>query len=168
MTRSNIAARLAGCVLALSFATSGLAAARGGHVGAISISHPWSRPAPPGAITGAGYVTITNTGAVADRLLGGASPAADKVEVHEMSMTGGVMRMRPVAGGLAIEPGKTVTLEPGGYHLMLIGLKRPLKVGESVAVALRFQKAGVVRAAFMVESPVASMAGHDMQHGETH
>ena len=81
-------------------------------VGALKIGHPWARPTPTGAIAGAGYLTVTNTGKAPDRLLGGSTPVSDKLEVHEMSMTGGVMRMRPVEGGLTIAPGQSASTIP--------------------------------------------------------
>lgn len=131
----------------------------------LEISHPWSRATPPGATTGAGYLAITNPGKTPDRLVGGSTPVAAKLEIHEMSMTGGVMRMRPVAGGLVIGAGQTVTLKPGGYHLMLIGLKRPLKAGEQVPVTLTFERAGPVKTALDVQATGAAPAApshHDM------
>jgi periplasmic copper chaperone A len=110
----------------------------------ISVEKPFSRATPGGAKVGAGYMTITNKATVADRLVSAASPAAGKVQIHEMSMDGGVMKMREVGGGLPIEPGKTVALAPGGNHLMLMDLKAPLKTGDKVPVTLTFEKAGKV------------------------
>src|SRR5262249_19550538 len=79
-------------------------------VGSLDIAGPWSRATPKGASVGAGYLTIKNTGTTADRLVGGSSDAAAAFEVHEMSMNNGVMKMRPVKGGLEIKPGETVEL----------------------------------------------------------
>jgi len=110
----------------------------------ISIEKPFSRATPAGSKVGAGYMTIINKGTAADRLVSASSPAAGKVEIHEMSMQGNVMKMRGVAGGLPIESGKTISLAPGGYHLMLMGLKTPLKQGDKVPVTLIFEKAGKV------------------------
>jgi copper(I)-binding protein len=132
------------------------AAAHSYQIGALKIGHPWSRPNPPGAPTAAGYLTVTNTGAVPDRLLGGSSPEANAIEVHEMSMTGGIMRMRPVAGGLVIPPGQTVKLEPGGYHLMIIGPKQAFKVGDHIPATLRFEHAGSLKVEFYVEAASAA------------
>ena len=133
--------------------------AASGSATTLALSQAWSRATPPAATTGAGYLTITNTGKGADRLVGGATPVADKLEIHEMSMTGGVMRMRPVKGGLAIGPGQSVTLKPGGYHLMLIGLKRPLKAGERLPVTLTFERAGAVKTELEVRGPGGQPAG---------
>ena len=108
------------------------------------------RVPPPGAPTAAGYATITNTSDKPDRLMGGSTPAAAGLEVHEMSMTGMVMRMRPVMGGLAIGAHQTVKLGEGGYHLMLIAPKRSLKAGERVSAILRFKTAGAIPVTFTV------------------
>src|SRR5207249_10058198 len=81
-------------------------------LGSLEIDHPWSRATPKGAKTGAGYVSIKNTGSTADRLVGGSFADAGKVEVHQMTMDQGVMKMRPVAGGVEIKPGERVELKP--------------------------------------------------------
>jgi len=93
----------------------------------IVIDNAWSRATPKGASVGAGYFTVTNKGSVPDRLIGVTSAVADHAEVHEMAMKDGVMTMRPLAGGLEIKPGQTVQLKPGGNHVMMFGLKQPLK-----------------------------------------
>src|SRR5579871_5973161 len=112
--------------------------------GHLVITQAWSRATPGGAKVGGGYLTITNEGATPDRLIGGSSEIAAKVQVHEMSMNNGVMTMRPVEQGLVIEPGKTVKLSPGGFHLMLLDLKGPLKQGDKLPITLEFEKAGKV------------------------
>lgn len=119
--------------------------------GDLVITQAWSRATPGGAKTGGGYLTIENKGSAPDRLIGGSADVAGKIEVHEMTMKNGVMTMRPLEGGLAIEPGKTVKLAPGGYHLMLEDLKGPLKKGEKVPLTLEFEKAGKVTVSFDVE-----------------
>jgi copper(I)-binding protein len=139
------------CVVALSLvATSALA--HGYTLGALRIDHPWSRPTPPGAPTPAGYLTVTNTGATPDRFLDGSTPDAAKIEIHSMSMAGGIMRMRPVADGLALPPRQTIKLEPGSFHLMIIGPKHALKIGEHIPATLRFQHAGEVKVEFYVQA----------------
>src|SRR5579872_6293206 len=120
-------------------------------VGNLVITQAWSRATPGGAKVGGGYLTITNQGPTPDRLIGGSSEVAAKVQVHEMSMNNGVMTMRPVEQGLVIEPGKTVKLSPGGFHLMLLDLKGPLKQGEKVPVTLEFERAGKISLMFDVE-----------------
>ena len=120
--------------------------------GDLVITQAWSRATPGGAKTGGGYLTVENKGTAPDRLLGGSSDIAGSVQVHEMSMNNGVMTMRPLEKGLAIEPGKTVKLAPGGYHLMLMNLKQPLKQGDKLPITLEFEKAGKVTVSFDIES----------------
>jgi copper(I)-binding protein len=112
--------------------------------GDLVITQAWSRATPSGAKIAGAYVTIENKGAAPDRLIGGAGDVAGRVEIHEMAMDGGVMKMRPLDNGLTIEPGKTVKLAPGGYHLMLFDLKSQLKQGDKIPVTLNFEKAGKV------------------------
>ncbi len=119
--------------------------------GDLVITQAWSRATPGGAKIGGGYLTIENKGAAPDRLIGGSADIAGKVEVHEMAMNNGVMTMRPLEKGLAIEPGKTVKLAPGGYHLMMFDLKGPLKQGDKLPVTLEFEKAGKVTVSLDVQ-----------------
>jgi periplasmic copper chaperone A len=113
--------------------------------GDLVISQAWSRATPNGAKIGGGYLTIENKGSAPDRLIGCSSDLAGTVQVHEMTVINGVMKMRPLDGGLTIDPGKTVKLAPGGYHLMLMELKGPLKQGDKLPVMLEFEKAGKVQ-----------------------
>ncbi|WP_445501259.1 DUF1775 domain-containing protein [Microvirga sp. G4-2] len=124
-------------------------------VGTLTIEQPWSRATPAGAQVGGGYLRITNNGKEADRLIGGSFPNASRVEVHEMTMEGDIMRMKQVAGGLEIKPGATVELKPGAGHLMFMDLKEPLKEGQIVKGTLVFEKAGTVD----VEYTVRGMGG---------
>jgi periplasmic copper chaperone A len=119
--------------------------------GDLVITQAWSRASPGGAKIGGGYLTIENKGSTPDRLIGGSADVAGKVEVHQMAMNNGVMTMRPLDKGLPIEPGKTVKLAPGGYHLMLFDLKSPLKQGDKVPVTLEFEKAGKVNLSLDVQ-----------------
>jgi hypothetical protein len=130
--------------------------------GSLKISAPWARATPNGASVGGGYLSITNTGTTPDRLTGGSSDVASRVEIHEMSMDNGVMKMRLVAGGLEIKPGETVTLKPGGYHVMFTGLKQPFKPGEDIKAKLTFEKAGKVAVDFKVEGVGAMHSGTSM------
>jgi copper(I)-binding protein len=136
--------------------------------GDLAISQAWSRATPNGAKIGGGYLTIENKGTVADRLTGVSADIAGKVEVHEMAMNNGVMTMRPLDNGLAIDPGKTIKLAPGGYHLMMFDLKSPLKQGDKLPVTLEFEKAGKVTVSFDVEGigakgPGGSSGGMEMK-----
>ena len=142
--------------LAVASLGIGLAAQAAG----IEVKNAWIPATPAGAPTAAGYATVTNHGISSDRLTGGSTSAASSVEVHEMTTAGGVMRMRPVAGGLAIGASATVTLDPSRYHLMLMGLKRPLVAGQHVRVVLHFTRAGDVAADFVVKP--AATAGMRM------
>lgn len=134
--------------------------------GAITVDHPESRPTPKTARIGVGYFAITNAGTEADRLLGGSSEASDRFELHTSEIVDGVARMRPVEGGVAIEPGATVALRSGGTHVMLVGLRKPLAAGESFKGELVFERAGTIPVEFKVEphgaaAPV-SHEGHVM------
>jgi periplasmic copper chaperone A len=120
--------------------------------GDLVITQAWSRATPNGAKIGSGYLTIENKGAAADRLVGVSADVAGKVEVHEMAMNNGVMTMRPLETGLTIDPGKTVKLAPGGYHLMMFDLKSPLKQGDALPVTLEFEKAGKVKVSLDVQA----------------
>jgi periplasmic copper chaperone A len=131
-------------------------------VGAIEIEQPWARATPKGATIGAGYMKITNSGTEPDRLLGGSVAFARRFEVHSMTMEQGVMKMREVKDGLEIKPGETVELKPGGYHVMFVDLKEPLKPGEDVSVTLKFAKAGTIDVKYPVEAIGASGPAHGM------
>ena len=109
----------------------------------LTVQQPWARPAAQGQM-GAIYLTVTDTGAP-DRLIGVKTPVADEAELHETIKDGNVMKMRPVAA-VPVAPGQPLVLAPGGYHVMLMGLKRPLKEGDKVPVTLVFEKAGAVQA----------------------
>ena len=147
---------------ALALATPVLV--HGYKAGQIEIGHPWSRAAPAG-VTGAGYLTLTNKGATADRLVGGRAEIARTVEIHTSTMEDGVMRMRPLPA-VEVAPGVEVKLAPGGMHLMLIGLKQPLVAGSRVPMTLVFEKAGEVQVELAVEAAGARAAPtHDHNHG---
>jgi copper(I)-binding protein len=110
--------------------------------GDIAIEAPWTRAAGANA-NGAGFMTLRNGGSAPDRLLSAGSPVARVVELHTHIREGEVMRMRPVAD-IPLPPGQTVRLQPGGLHVMLIGLTRPLERGERVPLTLRFERGGEV------------------------
>jgi copper(I)-binding protein len=146
--------------------------------GSIKVSQPWTRVTPNGAQVAGAYMTLTNAGKVTDRLIGGSSSVAGQFEVHQMSMTDGVMRMRRLENGLEIKPGETVVLKPGSYHVMLLGLKQQVQQGKPVKGTLEFEKAGKVEIEYMVaplgatspnvkgsSSDMGSMhGGHGMKH----
>lgn len=132
-------------------------------IGALVIEAPWARATPGGAKVGGGYLKITNTGTEPDRLTGGTLPAAASVEVHEMSMNDGIMKMRKLDKGLEIKPGQTVELKPGGYHIMFMGLAEGLKQGQPVKGTLQFEKAGSVEVEYRVE-PIGSQGAAKKGH----
>ena len=138
-------------------------------VGDLVIRDAWTRQSPPGARAGGGYATITNNGGAADRLIGGSTPFSERFEVHEMSVTDGVMRMGEIDGGLEIGPGETVELKPGGFHLMFIDVTEPPVEGDTVPVTLLFERAGEVT----LDLPVAAIGatapdGPAMKGGTDH
>jgi copper(I)-binding protein len=149
--------------LALAALLSAVAVPAFGHdykLGALEISHPWTRATPPTARTGGGFLTIANKGAVPDRLIAARSTTSDKAEIHEVRMEGNVMRMRELEKGLEIPAGTTVMLKPGGYHIMFIGLRAPLAKDAKVPVTLVFEKAGSLDVVLDVEPLGASAPKH--------
>lgn len=118
----------------------------------------------PGAKVGGGFLTIRNGGAGEDRLVAVESPAAARVEIHEMKMENDVMKMRKLDDGVAVPAGETVELKAGGLHLMFMDVKTPFKEGDAVPVTLVFEKAGKVDAAF----PVGSAKGGAAAGGHKH
>jgi periplasmic copper chaperone A len=139
-------------------------------VGAIHITQPWARATPKGASNGAGYLTITNTGATPDRVTCQSSDAAAACQIHSMTMEDGVMKMRPVEGGLEIGPGETVTLKPSSFHMMLVDLKHPLEPDKTVEATLQFEKAGTIKVALPIlpigaPPPGVTTGGGSMMQG---
>ncbi len=111
--------------------------------GTLTIDHAWARPAAIGQM-GVIYLTVKDTGAP-DQLIGVRTPVASDAQLHESKMVNNVMEMRPVPAA-PVAPGQPLVVAPGGYHIMLMGLKQPLKDGDIVPVTLLFQKAGAVTA----------------------
>ena len=133
-TRRMTLAALLACMLG-----SGMALAEDG---GIHIDQAWARATPGGTKTGAIYLTVSNTGNASDTLTAASTPSADKAQLHEMKIENGVMEMRPIPA-LAIAPGQSIVFEPSkGYHIMLTGLKAPLKEGDKVTLTLTFEHAG--------------------------
>jgi copper(I)-binding protein len=121
-------------------------------LGSIEIVQPWSRATPSTAPSAGGFLTLTNKGTAPDRLIAVESPAAKQAELHEMKMDGAVMRMRQLENGVALPPGQTVELKPGGYHVMFIGLKAPFVKDQKVSATLVFEKAGRIDVEFQVDA----------------
>ena len=131
--------------------------------GDITVSAAWTRQTPPGAKVAGGYLTLTNKGTEPDRLIGGMAAFAGRVEIHEMAVTDGVMRMAPVEGGLVVPPGGTVVLKPGGFHVMFMDLRESPQEGDTVPVTLTFERAGDI----LVEMPVAAIGAPSPDRGKT-
>lgn len=146
-------------------------------LGALEIDHPWARATPGAARNGAAYLKIENKGATADRLIGAEAAVAATVELHTHVHEGGVMKMRP-SGPIDVPAHGAATLQPGGLHVMLIGLKAPLKEGDRFPLTLVFEKAGKLALEIQVEAVGAGASqpmghapqghapqGQDQQHG---
>jgi periplasmic copper chaperone A len=149
----------AGACVALGAAGSSMAQEY--TVGDLVIVHPTMRATPPNAPVSGGYMTIRNTGSESDHLIGGSADFAGKVEIHEMTMDGDVMKMRQVEGGLEIPAGGEVVLKPGGYHVMFMKLDGQMKEGENRPATLVFEKAGALDVDFQVSKIGAAAMNHD-------
>jgi len=132
--------------------------------GDVSVEQPWARASAGRGANGAAYVTLTNQGQAPDKLIAASSPIASRAELHAHSMEGGVMKMRPV-DGIEIAPGGQAVLQPGGMHIMLIGVHDPMEQGTTFSLTLTFEHGG----AATIDVPVAAagaqrpMGGH-MKH----
>ncbi len=154
---------LATACLTLTLAASALAGDAGmAKVGDIMIHESWARASLGSAPNSAAYMTLMTHGDAADKLIGVATPVAEKAELHNHIMEGDIAKMRPVEA-IDVNPDEPVTLEPGGFHVMLIGLKEKLKEGEALPLTLTFEKAGEVT----VDVPILGVKG-SMKHGEAH
>lgn len=169
--RTFTAAAAATLLLAVS---ASIVSAEDLSVGSLTIADPWVRAAPPNAPTAGGFLVVTNNGDTADRLVAASSPISETMQIHSMEMKDGVMVMRALRAGLEIPPGETVTLAPGGFHIMFIGLKQSPKEGDTVPVTLTFANAGDLGVDFPVQpigaktAPMAhdrGDAGGDMDDG---
>jgi periplasmic copper chaperone A len=149
--------RRAATVLALAL-LGGPALAHDFKAGALTIDHPTITPTRGTVAVNAGYMTILNAGRQADRLVSASSPAAQRIEIHTHVSEGGMMRMRPVNGGVAIPARGKVAFQPGGLHLMIFGVSAPVRVGDAVDLDLIFEKAGRVRVTAIGEA--ASTGAH--------
>lgn len=147
-------------VMIIWAALMGVAQAHDYEVGGLTISHPWSRATAPQAANGVAYMAISNHGTVDDVLISAESPVFGRAELHANEMADGVMRMRPVEGGIVIPAGETIYLEPSGLHLMLMGLGDRLVEGERFPLTLVFQNAGTIEVEAAIEAPGAVLDQH--------
>ena len=132
--------------------------------GDLTIAAAYTRQPPDGARVAGGFLKITNSGKESDRLVGGSTPFAKSLEVHEMAVVDGVMKMRELAKGIEIKPGETVELKPGGLHVMFMNITQRPKTGETVKVTLKFEKAGEVTIDMSVVAAGQTAPGAKMHH----
>jgi len=148
-----------GVALLLVVGQAGLAWPHPHEKNGIEVRHPWSRATPPGAKVGVGYMEIRNTGAQPDRLVAASTPVAKSVEMHVTQREGEVMRMRQVKD-FEIPSRERITLRPGGSHLMLVDIVRPLKKGERFTMRVRFERAGEMEVELEVQEQGARHPRH--------
>ena len=153
-------------ILAIILGTASPALAGDVMKGDIHVMKPWSRPLPPVSPNGAAYVTIMNMGSAPDRLVSVATPAAERAELHTHSMQGGMAKMRRLES-VDVGPGETVVFEPGGHHIMLMGLTTPLVEGKTYPLTLRFERAGEVEVEVMVTESEGGASRLEHDHGES-
>ena len=156
MNTSTAHVRLRTTSITIALAFGALIAGQARAAGPISIETPWTRATAVAQSVGGGFMTIVNAGKADDRLVSASSPVAAEVQIHDMKMEEGVMRMRQLTGGLAVPAGARVELKPRSLHLMFMQLKAPLVAGQTVPVTLQFEKAGSVAVQFRVEAMGAS------------
>jgi copper(I)-binding protein len=132
--------------------------------GDITVETPWSRATPGGAKVAAGYLIIKNGAETPDRLISATTEIAGQTEIHQMSMTDGMMKMRQITDGVPVPAHGSVALEPNSYHLMLLDLKESLKEGETFAGTLTFEEAGAVDVTFEVKGIGAAAPGEGADH----
>lgn len=149
----------------LAAATPAAAAGPAFRAGDITVERPWSRATPGESDVAVGYLTIRNAGSAPDRLVSATAEVAGRTGPHSMAMADGVMRMRPLPGGIGVPAHGTATLAPDGDHLMLEELKHPLKAGERFGATLVFERAGPIPVTFTVESIGARGPGGDAAGG---
>ena len=133
-------------------------------IGQLELNAPFARATLPNAPVAGGFLTIVNSGTEDDRLVSASVDFAKDAQIHEMAMEGTVMKMRQLPDGLVIPAGETVVLEPGGYHLMFMGLSQPLVEGETVPVTLTFEKAGTITIDLHIAGAAADAPADHMKH----
>lgn len=147
--------RIAALVVSLTLGLAAEAVGQETHIGDLVVEDPWARATVGQTMAGVAYLTVANHGAAADRLVDVATPVAERAELHTNLTEDGVMKMRSVAA-VEVAPGAPVVFAPGGLHIMLHGLKQPLKEGDRFPLALTFEKAGSVTVEVAVQ-PLGAM-----------
>jgi copper(I)-binding protein len=133
--------------------------------GSVLIEHPMVNPTPAGRSATAGYMTLLNRGATPDRLVSATSPLAERVEIHETyAAAGGMVGMRALPRGVVIPPNDRAVLSPGGLHLMITGLREPLRQGDALPLTLHFERGGRVDILAAVERASAPARDHHGGH----
>jgi len=150
--------------LAIISLSSGISVAQSASASSIMVENAWARATPGNSKIGVVYLTIVDHGAAPDRLVGVASAVAARAEIHTMTDDKGVMKMHEV-DAIAVAPGTPTELKPGGYHIMLMDLKQPLKEGDSFPLTLRFEKAGDIQVTVRVEKVGAMAPAPGMKPG---
>jgi hypothetical protein len=146
-------------LLAIAITLTSTAFAHDYVLGEIHIMEPWSRPLPAVSVNGAAYMTLMNNGKAADKLIAISTPAARKATLHHHISEGGMMKMRPVEA-VAIMPGEPSVMQPGGLHIMLMGLTVPLVEGNSFPLTLTFERAGSIGVEVIIFAPEGTSPGH--------
>ena len=126
----------------------------------ITVEQAWARATPRGALTGAAYMTLINKGAFADRLLSATTPVVDQIQFHKQTEDNGVSRMREVHN-VELSPGGKIIFKPGDMHMMIVGIRQPLKEGQTFPLTLQFEKAGQIDVTVPIEK-VGAMRHEDM------
>lgn len=154
-------------IIAMALSGAPSSAAKEYRVGAVRIDRPWMRATPPAAQTAAGYLTLTNEGGEADRLVAVTAPVAGRVEIHTTEMSDGVARMRHLSNGVELAPGKAVEMRPGGVHLMFMDLTQAISPQARIPVTLTLQRAGKITVD-LVAAPIgaAKPPKEASQHGK--
>jgi len=151
---------------ALIFSIGSIAYAEDIKIGDLMIERPAIRATVPHAKVAGGFMIIKNNGKTADRLIGGDAAFSGKVEIHEMGVTNGIMKMRKLSDGLEIPAGGSVQLKPGSYHVMFMKLKEQLKAGEKRKAIIKFKNAGKIEVEFDVETIAATIKHGKMDHSK--
>ncbi|MDO4696740.1 MAG: copper chaperone PCu(A)C [Neisseria sp.] len=134
----------------------------------IRAENAWARETVDGMSMGGVFMGLANHSQKDDVLIGASSPVAEKVEIHEHIHENGMMKMREKAGGLALPKGKTLELKPGGYHVMLMGLKHTLKADKTFPLTLQFKHGGKQRVEVRVQPNAGGVHHHHRNHDHNH
>ncbi|HUF81334.1 MAG TPA: copper chaperone PCu(A)C [Burkholderiales bacterium] len=145
--------------IAAGMSAAAAVAAHSYGTGDLQVRHPWARATPPGARVAAGYLEIRNSGKAPDRVTGAGTSAAERVELHVLVRDGDVMKMRELQS-FEVPARQRLLLEPGGSHLMIVGLRKPFAKGDRIPITLRFERAGELKIELEVQSGDARRPHH--------